>query len=236
MKKLQIGNRACNNILGCLQFGNFDNLEELDGRFEDASIESITEMNHILPNLKKIKICCDSSDTVNELLANLRRLEAVAIWGDAWKMPVRKEVAYPSIKHLDLCGFRRDNFCKTNAKRLPTIFPNVETLILDSFGIVATKESLDILLGGLKQLKKLIFTVWDPCIDFDSQHILDYIRRPTTSKIIEKIEINIGDDSPKCLSINTDGDFKIKKMLDGFYFKLFWNSSFVHTMCNFSRN
>ncbi len=69
------------NLLEHLQFGFFNNLEELEACFKDASLESIQEMKRITPNLKKISIYSIPSETINALLGNLEDLEEVHILG-----------------------------------------------------------------------------------------------------------------------------------------------------------
>ncbi len=83
------------NILDHLQFGVFNNLEELDASFYGASLDSIREMKRITPKLKKILIDCNSSATVNALLETLENLESVAIRGAKWKIPSEK--FYPKV-------------------------------------------------------------------------------------------------------------------------------------------
>jgi hypothetical protein len=118
LKRLKVNQHLCANILDHLKFGVFSNLEELDAYFEDASLDSIQEMNRFTPNLKKIVICSTSSDTIYALLETLDSLEALKIErGREWEIT---EIVYPKIKYLGIVGFDH------NVEQFTKQFPNLE--------------------------------------------------------------------------------------------------------------
>ncbi len=145
---------ASTNILDQLKFGVFNDLEELHGAFEDASVESVQEMKRIT-NLKKIGIWFGTScTTINALLENLGSLELVEIgdliYGGLWKLSENKNFVCPNIKSfgasLELDGkIRADQFTK--------MFPNLENFHV--FRRFDSNESFAVLLSKLKKLKKL---------------------------------------------------------------------------------
>jgi hypothetical protein len=58
--------RVHGNILQHLQFGVFDNLEELEAPFRGVFLEAVQEMKRIVPNLKNLVIFgVNSSVTIN---------------------------------------------------------------------------------------------------------------------------------------------------------------------------
>jgi hypothetical protein len=103
LKRLEISRGMSDNILDNLQFGVFNDLEELDACFYDASLDSIREMKLITPNLKKIEIHCNSSDQINALLETLENLESVKILKGVWKVPSEK--FYPKVKYLHVNSY-----------------------------------------------------------------------------------------------------------------------------------
>jgi hypothetical protein len=104
------------NIIDNLKFGVFENLEESEATFEGASVELIQKMKRFTPNLRKIIIRSDSSDTVDALLDSLGNLESVKVaWGTIWN---ESEKVYPKIKHLEVSG-------TFDAVRIPEMFPNL---------------------------------------------------------------------------------------------------------------
>jgi hypothetical protein len=79
LKRLEIGWYVSRNILDQLKFGIFNDLQELDARFDGASVESIQEMKRITPNMKTIEIEYAASDTINALLETLENLERIKV-------------------------------------------------------------------------------------------------------------------------------------------------------------
>jgi hypothetical protein len=122
LRRLSVNVEVSRNIVENLQFGVFKNLEELDATFDGASVELIQKMKQFTPNLKKIIIRSDSSDTVDALLDNLENLESMrVVWGPIWN---ESEKVYPKIKHLEVP--RRAGFF---AVRIPEMFPNLVEFI-----------------------------------------------------------------------------------------------------------
>jgi hypothetical protein len=139
------------NILRDLQFGVFENLEELDASFLGASVEATREMKRITPNLKKIwyeNFSSDSADTINAMLDALEHLEAVQIKNGEFVVP---DKVYPNIKTLFV-------FCKPgfrfNAEHISKAFPNLEVFVTDQSHFEVT-ESFFAQLSGMKHLKAL---------------------------------------------------------------------------------
>jgi hypothetical protein len=75
LKRLKVSREVSRNILNHLQFGVFNDLEELDAWFDETDEEFTQEMKKITPNLRKIIIHSDSTVTVEALLKNLEDLE-----------------------------------------------------------------------------------------------------------------------------------------------------------------
>ncbi len=150
LKRLKVD--ISSNILDHLQFGVFNDLEELDAFFTSASVESIREMKRITPKLKKIVIRHYSpSATINALLETLENLESVAIRGTKWKIPSEK--FYPKVKYLDV---PRLNYQSASAEQFTKTFPNLETLRINICSLDEEPESFIVtLLSELKQLKEL---------------------------------------------------------------------------------
>jgi hypothetical protein len=175
------------NILDHLQFGVFNDLEELDAWFFDASLESIQEMKRITPNLNKIIIRSNSSDTVNVLLDHLESLEAVQINCHYWQIP--SLMLRPNIKDL-----RVD--CKSDqkfiAEQFTEVFPNLEFLQISSCRFEVTESSITTLLSGLKQLKTLNLDFTNNA-NLDSELILQCFQ--VHGKHLEKIEVNAYENS-----------------------------------------
>ncbi len=144
------------NILDNLQFGIFNDLEELDAYFYRASLDSIREMKRITPNLKKLVIDSHFSYQINALLETLENLESVEIKnGYALKIPSEK--FYPKMKYLHTNNPFDSNF---SAEQILKTFPNLETLKIDRCSLDVTESFLVTLLSELKQLKTLRLEIW----------------------------------------------------------------------------
>ncbi len=148
LKRLRLTKKVTYNILDHRIFGLFNDLEELDACFEDASVESVQEMKRITPNLRKIRTENASSQTINAMLESFESLEAVEIWRDNWEISAGK--IHPNIKHIFI--FR--NF-KLRAEQFTQQFPNLEYLEAWCCPTELTESFFVKLLSGLKQLKTL---------------------------------------------------------------------------------
>jgi hypothetical protein len=133
------------NIRSNMEFGVYNNLEDLEACFKSVSVESIREMNRITPNLKKLAIWADHSDIVDALLATLENLEYVSI---RYCNCIPSEKVYPNIKCLQI------GLCSTWTLVLK-VFPNLEFLQIDYCSFEVTKSSFIDLLSEFKQLKTL---------------------------------------------------------------------------------
>jgi hypothetical protein len=169
LRRLHVSRFVSRNILNHMQFGVFNDLEELDAHFEDASVESIREMKRITPNLKKLEIqSAPSSNTINAFLETLDILESVKI-PDDWKMSGK---VCPNIKHLHV---ETEDFT-FHADQMTKQFPNLEDLKITGCSL-EVKESLFIeFLSGLKQLKTLYMRIWCRSI-LDSETPLQWIKQ-----------------------------------------------------------
>ncbi len=134
LKVLQVHKTISQNILDHLKFGIFQNLEELDAAFKDASVESIQEMKQITPNLKKLKVHSASSDTINALLESLEKLESLEIRTQTtWQMSLKK---YPKMKHIHIyCGSHHIFIYGELSK----LFPNLESACINDYFEELTK-------------------------------------------------------------------------------------------------
>jgi hypothetical protein len=150
LKRLEIGWSVCRNIIDHLKFGVFEELEELDARFEDASVNAVQDMKWITPNLKKIVIRYACSDTINALLETLENLEKVKIW--CGNLETLSQNAHEKIKHLEVHPTSCPEF---RAAQLTQQFPNLEFLKIDDVSFEVTESSFVTLLSGLKLLKTL---------------------------------------------------------------------------------
>jgi hypothetical protein len=150
LKRLAVDSRISQNILDHLKFGVFNDLEELDAAFIGASVESILEMRRITPNLKKISIRREPSDTINALLETLENLENVIIWRCFWENTSEKVL--PKIKHLEVDNRFGSKF---SAAQLAHQFPNLEFLKFEQSSFEVTESFFVTLLSGLKRLKTL---------------------------------------------------------------------------------
>jgi hypothetical protein len=187
LKKLVVDWGLSEDILSHLQLGVFNDLEELDGYFYGSSQESIQEMKKIAPNLRKISVWCNSSNTINallEALADLENLETLKIREDVpWQIPSNKH--YPRIKHLDIyCQFSD----RINVDQFAKTFPNLESLNFYKYPFELTEVSLIRLLGGLKQIRKLSLTTTNVFCMFDSVVALQCFR--DYGKNLEQLIIN----------------------------------------------
>jgi hypothetical protein len=163
------------NILDHMQFGVFNDLEELHASFEGASVETAQEMKRITPNLKKIVICSASSETINALLTALENLEALKFDGFEWD--VLSEKVHPKIKQF---VFKYFNF---PAEQFTKVFPNLEYLKVGECSFEAREPFFITLLSGLKRLKTLYMRIWissklDPeatlqCFQEHGEHLED---------------------------------------------------------------
>jgi hypothetical protein len=152
LKRLAVG-WVSRNILNHMQFGVFNDLEELNAHFAGTSVESIREMKQITPNLKKLLIqSAPSSNTINALLETLESLESVEIW-DAWDMSGK---VCPSIKQLHV---KTEEF-KFNTEQMTKKFPNLQDLEIKACSSEVTESFFATLLSGLKQLKTLYIRIW----------------------------------------------------------------------------
>ncbi len=150
LKRLTVSKYVCRNILEHLKFGTFEDLEELDARFEDASVESIQEMKRITPNLRKIEIQYVSSDTINAFLESLENLESVEIYCENWE--ISSEKVLPNMKHLEVYS---TSCFEINVAQLTHQFPNLEFLKIVQNSFAPTEPFSVTLLSGLKRLKTL---------------------------------------------------------------------------------
>jgi hypothetical protein len=147
LKKLEVAWDVSQNILDHLQFGVFEDLEELDACFVDASLESIREMKRITPNLKKLVVQFASAETINAMLETLDNLETLKVRRRAnWSIPAKP---HPKIKYIKI-----DPDCEVTTD-YPTKFPNLQRLHLRSCPTELTETLLIDLLTGLKRLKEL---------------------------------------------------------------------------------
>ncbi len=151
LKELQVHSETIPNILNHLQFGVFNELEELNAAFEGASLESIREMKKITPNLKKIVVSSASSDTINALLETLENLEVLSILWSEWKLP---DTVYPIIKDLQVK--RPTNCIELDIEKISKIYPSLESFTLSRTLRSDDKAFFIYLLSELKQLKKLV--------------------------------------------------------------------------------
>jgi hypothetical protein len=183
------------NILEHLQFGVFNDLEDLNANFEGASVDSIQEMKRIAPNLKEITMhpCC-TSDQINAMLDTLENLESMTIWCEDWKIPAGK--VYPNLKYLDVDY--RSNY-KFSLENFSKMLPNLETLYLVYCPFEITESFLVTLLSGLKQLKKL--SLYTCNLEVDADQALQCIRDHG--------------ENLRCLSIN-GGSKSPHKIVDGY--------------------
>jgi hypothetical protein len=177
LKRLEVPEGFSKNILDHMKFGVFQNLEELDGHFKGASLESVQEMKRITPNLKKIAITSVSSDIVNAVLETLENLETVKIWNQKWEVA---EKVYPKIKHLDVYS----DF-KFSAEQ----FPNLEYLKVGGCSLNVTVPFFIKLLSGLKHLKTLNMSVFCDS-EFDREPILECLEEH--GKHLEDAKIQFG--------------------------------------------
>jgi ribosome assembly protein YihI (activator of Der GTPase) len=122
-------------------------------------------MKQITPNLKKIKILCNSSDTINALLETLENLESVKIEYNKWK--ISSEKFFPNVKYLDVA---RLNYL--SAEQISKTFPNLKSLEIEKSTLDEEPKSfLVTLLSKLKQLKtlRLRLEIWtDRVLDRES--------------------------------------------------------------------
>jgi hypothetical protein len=172
LKRLIVGRGISTNLLEHLQFGVFNNLEELEACFKDASLESIQEMKRITPNLKKISIYSTPSETINALLGNLEDLEEVHILGlnISWDIPSEK--VHPKIKLFDVYG----GF-KIPAEKLAKMLPNLETLLIGDCLIEVTESFFVALFSGLKQLKTLNMHIFKSATEFTPESALQCFKQ-----------------------------------------------------------
>jgi hypothetical protein len=184
LKRLEIDGCLSRNILDHLRLGIFNNLEDLDASIQGASLDSIIDMKFVTPNLRKIKLWTDSSDTIiNALLHTLEHLESMEIYSCkywAWKIPSYK--IHPKIKYLKLCFVYDDQF---NAEQFTKIFPNLESLDIAFQPRNFTESFLVTFLSGMKQLKVLLLGTSEVCfgIEFALQCIRDYGENLETFKL-----------------------------------------------------
>jgi hypothetical protein len=148
LKRLQVTKDVSPNILEHLQFGVFNNLEELDCSLAGASVESVQEMGQITPNLKRIVIRPASvSAIVNKLLDTLEHLEAMKLWDVTFNIG---EKSYPKIKYLDVSWYFKIKF---SADEFSKLFPNLEFLRINYIRFEVKESFFVELLSGLKRLK-----------------------------------------------------------------------------------
>jgi hypothetical protein len=135
-----------------MQFGVFQNLEELDACFKGASLETIREIKRITPNLKKLVIHEASSDTINAMLETLDNLEAAKIRTYDWKIGQK---VCPKIRYLD-ASFKS----RFSAEKFSKLFPNLEYLKIDHCSVEVSESFFINLLSDLPQLKTFYIKVW----------------------------------------------------------------------------
>jgi hypothetical protein len=187
LKRLKISSGMISNILDHLQFGVFNDLEELDAFFTSASMESIREMKRITPKLKKILIRYYSpSATINALLETLENLESVTIQHRAWK--ILFENFYPKVKYLDVL---RLNYL--NAEQFTKTFPNLETLRINICSLDEEPEPFIItLLSELKQLKELNMGITN-LNEFDRESVLQCFQQHGNKLEAVQVGLYFGD-------------------------------------------
>ncbi len=209
LKELQVSQGVCSNILDCLKFGVFTNLESLKVHFEGASVESIQEMNQITPNLKKIIIpYAAPSDTINALLQALENLEDVLIDSRNWDST---EKIHPNIKSLNTGNFVRNEF---NVEQYARMFPNLEYFQVQ-VSIEFTEPFFAKLFSELKRLKTLYMYIHLVSAS-DPELILECIQR--YGKNLEEAKINFQSHDRKTNSPN----FVVEKQSGGLFC---WHSS-----------
>jgi hypothetical protein len=122
LKKLEVGWSVVENMLDHLKFGVFNDLEELDARFEGVSVKGVRQIKQITPNLKKLVIWQACSNTFPVFMESLEKLETLRIvsFGRLWKPAER---VYPKIKYLELSPDTREH-----AAQFRKMFPNLVNL------------------------------------------------------------------------------------------------------------
>jgi hypothetical protein len=154
-----------------LKFGVFQDLEELDACFYDASLESIRKMKRITPHLKKIRVLSYpfSSEQINAMLDSLKHLESLYVLSKALNLPTDK--VYQKLKFLHIENRYGQKFSLEDFVKM---FPNLETLRFDYGPFEVTGSFLIELLIGLKQLKRLFLST--RVLKLDAEEALRCIR------------------------------------------------------------
>ncbi len=194
LKRLKVCKQMSCNILDHLQFGHFNELEELDASLSLASLESIGEMKRITPRLRKIEVYCKSSDQIDALLETLQNLESVKIKNGQWKVPSEK--FYPKVKYLHVS--RLDYI---SADQISKIFPNLELLTIYECSLNHEPESfLVTLLSQLKQLKTLDMEIWSD-LELDPESVLQCFQQ--YGKHLEDVQVAFSFQSLEIVQIYT---------------------------------
>jgi DNA-binding Lrp family transcriptional regulator len=182
LKRLKIVHiNVCENILDYMKFGVFQDLEELDAIFVDASVDSVQEMKRIAPNLKKIQIHFAPSDTIDALLETLKNLESVKIVGGTWK---KSEKVYLKIEALHI-----ESVQEIIVEQFATKFPNLVDLTIQFCRIDLTISAFVTLLSELKQLRKLRLDYVRSGLEVDRESVLQCFRDHGTK--LEEYFINV---------------------------------------------
>jgi hypothetical protein len=198
LKRLKVYRDVSRNILDHMEFGVYNNLEELDAHFEGASEESILELKWITPNLKKIAISSASSRTINALLETLENLEAVKIQTNNWRMTGK----YPKIKHLHI-NCRYD--FRLNALQITQRFPNLVYLWINNCPVIVTVSFFIEFLSRLQQLKTLYMEIESDLV-FNREQILQCLQEHGKHLGDAKIVFRFPD-------LKTEQEFAIEKRL-----------------------
>jgi hypothetical protein len=156
LKRLEVSSpsneHAGVNILNCLQFGVFSQLEKLRGAFQNARVTDIQNLKRIAPNLKELEIESGSSEVMNELLENVEKLESIVFHHQhhEWKLS-EKGFSCPNVKLI----YNGDVIDCETVEQLTKMFPNVETLDVFLPAKFDLLESIRTILQEMKKLKKL---------------------------------------------------------------------------------
>jgi hypothetical protein len=228
LKKLTVSHVPL-NILDHMKFGVFQNLEELDSRFDlMPSRESIREMNWIAPKLKKLVIRSRSSDTINAVLDNLVNPESVKIPWEPWQSWVPDSV-HPKIKHLDIATM---DCSIPMVEKFTQKFPNLQSLHVEKCSFQVTRSFFVTLLSGLKQLKTLYLRIHSEK-EFHANFILSCFKNHGNH--LEEVDVSGFITTSRRGSEESFPKFDLKKEPgDGFSFNSFYKSAWLGLGFGFS--
>jgi hypothetical protein len=184
LRGLKLSGNLSMNIMGNLQFGVHNCLEDLDACFWRTDLESIEEIDRIVPNLKTLKMTSDSSETLSALLANIKNLESLTVHNrlTRWGIPTIPGPVFPKLKHLKI-----HDRIYVNPRKLARTFPNLESLKIEHSTTEIKKSYLVVLLSELKQLKELKLGTHGFRFNFDSNFVIQTIQN--YGKNLRKIKI-----------------------------------------------